>query len=585
MTWRALGDLPVDPLGIALRAYSDGRKRAFKVVKGDLELPKNSPIPLSEKGTLEPLGDDHFRRILASDLSLDDGGQATVLLTLAKTEFVDLFADSVGEHSSHSEVARAMISTHHFVTLTHSKEILIYRGGVYERNAEAIVDSIAERIKGSKSYNGFVSEVRGHISRSNLKKVDEFDSDPTRVHLKDGILNLRTYKVEPETPGYLSFAKVNMRYDRKARCPTIISFIEEVHDNSVDKLHDIDFIAACLYNKSIKKSKLDWGDTDSGKTTYQHLVEAALGPENVCHISPQDLENDRFIAYNIVGKLAQLHGDVDKKSLDKSTKFKTTTGGDTIPVQRKHGQPFDYSPRAKPIFAANQIPETKDESDAFFNRWVPEHWPFIFKEDGKYAKDAAGKLVKVNDTKKDPYIIDRMTTEAELSGLLNICLRRLPLIVESKSIPYAPSIDEVRQIWLVNSDFTRLFLHETVKKEVDGELDRQPFYLAYHSWCGQKGITPDTQRTFNNRVEWIMGAKKLDTTREGKDVQLWKGLTYRRILGKPPVVPVSTVDQSILSGATGETGATSNLLLEAEEEWEEIKAAFGDSGRGTEEAS
>jgi hypothetical protein len=178
-----------------------------------------------------------------------------------------------------------------------------------------------------------------------------------------------------------------------------------------------------------------------------------------------------------------------------------------------------------------------------------------------------------------------MTTEAELSGLLNICLRRLPLIVESKSIPYAPSIDEVRQIWLVNSDFTRLFLHETVKKEVDGELDRQPFYLAYHSWCGQKGITPDTQRTFNNRVEWIMGAKKLDTTREGKDVQLWKGLTYRRILGKPPVVPVSTVDQSILSGATGETGATSNLLLEAEEEWEEIKAAFGDSGRGTEEAS
>jgi phage/plasmid-associated DNA primase len=483
--------------------------------------------------------------------------------------------DRVDENSHHSDVARVMMKTHHFVTLTPAREILVYREGVYERNAEAFVDSIAEKIKASKSYNGFISEVRGHILRSNLRKVEEFDADPTRVHLKDGLLNLVTYQVEPETPEYLSFAKVHMRYDPQARCPEVIAFIDEAHDNSVDKLHDIDFIAACLYNRPIKKSKLDWGETDSGKTTYQHLVEAALGPENVCHISPQELENDRFIAYNIVGKLAQLYGDVDKKSLDKSTKFKTTTGGDTISVQRKHGQPFDYAPRAKGIFAANQIPETEDESDAFFNRWVPEHWPFIFKEDGKYAKGADGKLVRINDTKKDPYVIDRMTTETELSGLLNICLRRLPLIAQSKSIPYAPSIDEVRQIWLVNSDFIRLFLYETVRKE-DGEIDRQPLYLSYHAWCFQKGITPDTQRTFNNRVEWIMGAKKLDTTREGKDVQLWKGLAYRKsILEKPPVPAVAPVDQASLAGGTGETGAKSDILLSADQEWDEIRAAFG----------
>jgi putative DNA primase/helicase len=481
-------------------------------------------------------------------------------------------ATTLGEDSSHFEVAEALRKDRHFIALARSKELLLYQDGVYARNAEGIAASLVEGIKGRTSTNGFVSEVLGHLTRKGLKEIEEFDADLTKVNLQNGVLNLKTFEVSPHSPDYLSLTKLKMKYDRNTRCPNIIGFIDEAHDNAVDKLHDVDFVAACLYNRQIKKWKLDIGDTDSGKTTYQQLVEKALGSENVCHISPQELETDKFIAYNAVGKAAIMYGDVDKKSLDKSTKFKTTTGEDRISVQRKHGQPFDAGIRAKGFFAANVIPETKDESDAFFNRWLIEPWPFIFKDDGKYTKDESGHLVKVNDTKKNPFLIDLLTTEEEISGLLNVCLRRLPSIARLKSIPNSPGIEETRLIWMVGSDFVRLFLHETVRKEPEGEKQRQPLYLEYHQWCGRKGITPETQRTFNNRVENVLGAKKLDTTRDKEDVQLWRGIVWRKnMLEKPPVPPVPPGQGQLTDG----TGANSNIFSLAEQEWDEIKAAFG----------
>jgi|GEM_PF-3605865 len=477
----------------------------------------------------------------------------------------------LGEDSSHFEVAEALRRDQHFIALARSKELLLYRDGVYTRNAEGIAASLVENVKGRTSTNGFVSEVLGHLTRKNLKEIGEFDADPTKVNLQNGILHLETFDVLSHSPEYLSLTKLNMKYDRNAHCPTIVGFIDEAHDNAIDKLHDVDFIAACLYNRQIKKWKLDIGETDSGKTTYQQLVESALGSENVCHISPQELETDKFIAYNAVGKAAILYGDVDKKSLDKSTKFKTTTGGDKISVQRKHGQPFDAELKAKGFFAANVIPETKDESDAFFNRWLIERWPFTFKDDGKYTKDQSGHLVKLNGTKKNPFLIDCMTTEEEISGLLNICLRRLPLIARLKTIPNSPSIDETRLTWVVGSDFIRLFLNETVRKESEGEMERQPLFLSYFEWCNKRGITSETQRTFNNRVENVMGAKKLDTTRDKKDIQLWRGIVWRKNMSEK--LPVPPAQPSLTDG----TGANLNIFSQAEQEWDEIKAAFGDS--------
>lgn len=85
------------------------------------------------------------------------------------------------------------------------------------------------------------------------------------------------------------------------------------------------------------------------------------------------------------------------------------------------------------------------------------------------------------------------------------------------------------------------------------------------------GIAPKTQRTFNNRVADVLGAQKLDTTRDGKDAQLWKGISWRRSMPEITAVPPA---QTVL---TGETGGNHNIFSVAEQEWDEIKATFGEA--------
>ena len=44
--------------------------------------------------------------------------------------------------------------------------------------------------------------------------------------------------------------------------------------------------------------------------------------------------------------------------------------GDTIRAQKKHSQPFDFKNVSKQIFSANEIPESEDQSYAYFKRWI-----------------------------------------------------------------------------------------------------------------------------------------------------------------------------------------------------------------------
>jgi putative DNA primase/helicase len=80
-----------------------------------------------------------------------------------------------------------------------------------------------------------------------------------------------------------------------------------------------------------------------------------------------------------------------------------------IPAEKKFLSPFKFVNHAKPLFSANEIPKTEDESDAFFSRLIIINFPNQFLGD-----------------KADPSLIDKLTTEEELSGLLKLILKRLP---------------------------------------------------------------------------------------------------------------------------------------------------------------
>lgn len=216
----------------------------------------------------------------------------------------------------------------------------------------------------------------------------------------------------------------------------------------------------------------------------------------------QDLE-DKFLSYRLVGKLANIYADVDEVAIKRASKFKTVTGADTITVQKKNGQPFEYAHTAKQFFFGNRIPESKDLSDAFFNRWD------VIKFQRKFVDEPDEK--DPHQHKKRPR--ERILAEIakEHSGILNILIPRILEINKSGEIPNAMNVDDVRELWLYHSDFISQFIQDCTERDpLTGQVPLKELYTAYVAFCIRKKITPRFEKTFNQRIR-AMGFFDFDT--------------------------------------------------------------------------
>jgi P4 family phage/plasmid primase-like protien len=408
---------------------------------------------------------------------------------------------------AHAKVAEQILQEMKLATIQETNEICEYRDGVYHQKAKYKILRRIESIMEGNVTRQFREEVLEHIRISTYVSIDDFDPDPDILNLRNGLFHVRKGELTPHTPNYLSLNQLPVSYGPKVRARLFEQSLKEALPDVDDRLLLLDHFAACLWrNPRLKKALILFGDTDSGKSTFLNVLIALIGHENVSDVTLQDLEQHRFQTFNLVGKLANIFADIDKKELAQSRRFKTSMGGDRITVEKKFGQPFETYLYAKQIYSCNQIPETRDESDAFFNRWDMIGWKVRFA--------------------KDDTLLSRLTQPEQLSGILNILLKRLRRIVKLGVIPNSQTPDEVRAIWLAQSDFVTMFWNENIVRDPEGEIEVNALYSMYVDFCKQKKITAKSRTSFNQRLE-SFGAIKQPTRRGKENIVLWRGIKLR----------------------------------------------------------
>ncbi len=97
--------------------------------------------------------------------------------------------------------------------------------------------------------------------------------------------------------------------------------------------------------------------------------------------------------------------------------LKKLTGRQPVRIERKNQRAYDAALHTKLFFSANKIPQTADESDAYFRRNVVISFPNKFDED-----------------KADPDLLSKLTTDEEMSGIFNVLMIALRRILNSKAI-------------------------------------------------------------------------------------------------------------------------------------------------------
>jgi len=293
------------------------------------------------------------------------------------------------------------------------------------------------------------------------------EESPNLIPLENGVFDLDLNELRPYTSDFMFFNKIPVKYNPEADCPLIKNFHKEITNSEEDITILEEVLGFCLYRDYfIAKSLMLAGGGSNGKSTWLALAKRFLGKENVSGRSLQDLEEHRFAKADLHTKLTNIYADLPDKALFRTGMFKMLTGRDLIAAEKKHRDTFHFVNYAKLMFSANKVPESPfDNSEAFFRRWIIIVFPNVFT-----GEDA------------DPQILDKLTTEEELSGLLNLALTGLKRLLKNGVFSHSKTTEEIKEDYIRKSSPIAAFAMDCLETDSDAfivkkELFNPPFYL------------------------------------------------------------------------------------------------------------
>jgi putative DNA primase/helicase len=371
--------------------------------------------------------------------------------------------------------------------------------GAYHPGAEHIIRASVDNLLGELTSTYHKREIVDMIGNSTM--VDSSiiqDTHPFRdwVLLNNGRLNVFTREFRPGfTPEEVYLHPLPIVYDPKATCPEIDKFIEMVvapEDRAI--LYEIPAYGL-MPGYRFHKVPMFYSPGRSGRSTYMTMLTHFFGEDNVSHVSMHSLCNERFSAATLYGARLNLAGEISIRDITDTGRFKSAVGEDDLYAENKCQQPFSFKNEAKFIFAANVLPQFKDESDGLWARLIPVEFTHNFEREGTMVEDYASKL----------------TTGSELSGLLNRALDALQHLVKNPGFSKKMGTDEVREWWYSKTDSVIAFTSEASGYVTFDSLDsnevfvpRESVRYAYEEYCRKNRISPASRKDFKRRMKEIL---------------------------------------------------------------------------------
>lgn len=342
------------------------------------------------------------------------------------------------------------------------------------------------------------------------------------ICLQNGLLNVETRELLPHSPQYLSTVKLPVQYNPTADCPAWKRFVSQTFP--LDAQCVAWEVVAWLMTPdiSIQKAFLIYGEGSNGKSTYLRAVTNFLGDDNVSSLSLQYLQNNRFGAVAIMGKLANVCADLPSDHLSGTATFKSITGGDSVQAEFKGKDVFTYRPFARLLFSANELPRCNDSTQGFFRRWI------VLPFDRNFE---SGQQIRREDLDL------ALGSPDELSGVLNMALDALGTLRKS-GFSESPSMQKAWSEFRRTTDPISVWLESGAVSEGEGLW--VPHYALYDAYCEAaraNGNIPGTQNAFGRQLRRLRpNLKSSQRVVNGvKGVWGYEGITA---LGTPTATPV-----------------------------------------------
>ena len=141
-----------------------------------------------------------------------------------------------------------------------------------------------------------------------------------------------------------------------------------------------------------------------------------------------------------------------------------------------------FEPTAKQLFAANELPATETDDEAFYRRILLCPFPET-----------------IPAAERDKHLDQKL--QAELPGVLNWAIEGLQRLMNNGGFTGDRSPGRTQDTWQKWSDSVSRFKDAAIDESGDEQIPKTKLYAAYIEYCRQEGIPSDTQHSLTRGLK------------------------------------------------------------------------------------
>lgn len=431
-------------------------------------------------------------------ISLDDIKKALVSLGNDKRKYLSSLQENPNKSIklSPETIANTMYEMCNFILIKSQNidedRLVLYNPdtGMYSVELSTIKALIylVEPSISSQGSREVIEKIRHKLVLDNVRKPACKDKYLTLVG--NGIFNKKTKALEPFNPDIVFTNRIVTNYVEDAKEPTFkdgwtfSNFLKDISNNDPMKINLLwQVIAkACSPNWNIKKAFFFFSELPStGKSTLINFIQGVIGEEYTTNSTLEQLSS-RFGLSNILNKtLLVSHENEPKTFISSTSNLKTIISGDSVTVERKGENTFDYTPNLTVIQAMNNLPRFNAIDEAMLSRMI------FIRFNHQYKKE------EQNPDVKGEYPHNRQLREYILCKALNTDFTNIIELDESK---------EILKDLETKSDNVRSFLNEYLEKTTLEKIPCSFLFEVYLLWAEhvEHCNTKLTRHTFSSKV-------------------------------------------------------------------------------------
>ena len=385
-----------------------------------------------------------------------------------------------------AQIGRMLSTEHHW--LFHHERLHVYRDGYYQPDGERLARARTQEILGSEANEKAGKEVVYWLSVAHYRPPEAVDADNI-INVQNGLLDAKTGKLAPHSPGHLSTIRLPVAWAPAAQHQRFDAFLNEVLPDAetrsiLEEALGYLLFPDCRYEKAFMLT----GEGANGKSVLLTAIEAMIGKQNISNLKLQEV-GERFSTAQLVGRLANVFADLPRDALQDTGAFKMLVSGDRQKAERKHKDPFEFANRAKLWFSANELPKTRDKTTAFWRRWIVVPFPHSFLE---------------GDPRRDPHLKAKLQEPEARAYLLRLAVEGFQRLVARGHFIESQATRRALNQYKVESDSLTAFIDERLVLQDAAFVPKQALFDAYRDWCATSGLPPMNKLTLGRELHRLI---------------------------------------------------------------------------------